>query len=54
MTLDVQALIAQLQRVLGLDVVCGQITLNLNESRLQSYETKTYQRLPVDKRLDKS
>lgn len=49
---DIQGLVAQLQDALGLKVTCGSITLNVNESRLSSFETKTHQRImkPVDSR----
>lgn len=48
---DVQVLVSQLQEALGLSVICGSITLNLNESRLQSVKTETHQRIikPVDR-----
>lgn len=50
--MGVQELTDALQKTLGLSVVSGQIVLNLNESRVQSVETKTFQRLtakPLDK-----
>jgi hypothetical protein len=42
MTPDLQQLVADLQRALGLSVTCGQIVLNLNERRVQSYEVKEH------------
>lgn len=56
---DVQILVTQLQEALGLQIVCGSLTLNLNESRLSTYEVKTHVRLvkaavrdPYRRRLD--
>ena len=48
---SVWELVAMLQTALGVRVVCGQLTLNVSEGRLQSVETKTYQRVApkVDK-----
>ena len=54
---DVQAVFAELQRVLGLSLTCGSITLNVNESKLQSVKTETYQRVdqkPLDRRTQPS
>lgn len=58
---DVQTLVVQLQEALGLQIVCGSLTLNLNESKLSSYEAKTHQRIgargpnrnPHPRRFDK-
>lgn len=50
--MDVQALVSQLQEALGLQIVCGSIVLNLNESKLASVKTETYQR--IEKPLDKT
>lgn len=49
---DVQILVTQLQEALGLSVICGSITLNVNDSLLQSVKTETYQRIAkiVDRR----
>lgn len=52
MTPDVQRLIVDLQVALGLQIVTGQITLNLADTRLQSVETKTYQRVAPKKIVD--
>lgn len=49
--MDVQALVSQLQEALGVQIVCGSIVLNLNESKLSSVKTETYQR--IAKELDK-
>jgi hypothetical protein len=38
-------LLAQLQAALGVAVRNGQIRLNLNEGRVQSFETRTFQRV---------
>ena len=37
-----QELVAELQKVLGLRVTTGQITLNINEGRFASFESRTY------------
>ncbi len=37
---DVQQLVSALQEALGVRVKCGQITLNMNENRVDSVETK--------------
>jgi hypothetical protein len=42
---DVQHLVNQLQDALGLHIVCGSITLNLNQQAVQSVKTETYTRL---------
>ena len=42
---DVDALAAELLRMLGVTIASGQVTLNLNESKVQSIETKTFTRL---------
>ncbi len=47
---DIQAIVVQLQEALGLQISCGSIILNMNESKLQSVKTETYRR--IDKRLD--
>lgn len=54
MTRDPHTLVAELQTALGLRVVSGTISLNMNESKLQSVKTETYQRvtaapMPIDK-----
>ena len=49
---SIQRLVEALQAALGTHVICGQVTLNLSEGRLQSVETKTYQRV-VAKVIDK-
>lgn len=55
MTPDVQQLVAELQRVLGLSVTCGQIQLNLNQQRLQSVDVKEHFTVrTVDKRPDRA
>lgn len=51
MSPDVQALAAALLDALGLRVPCGSITLNMNESQVDSVETKTKVRV---KKLDKA
>lgn len=50
---DIGELVAALQHALGLRVTCGSITLNLNESELQSVKTETFQRVAAVKPLDK-
>jgi hypothetical protein len=50
--MDAQELVQLLQVALGLRVKTGQITLNLNSGRLETFETKTYARL-VAKAVDK-
>jgi hypothetical protein len=56
---DVQVLISQLQEALGISVPCGSITLNMNESRLSTYDYKVHgkvitpsKRDPYQRRLD--
>lgn len=52
-SVSVQDLVQQLQRALGVQVICGTLSLNLNESQLQSFETRTHQRIlvgPADRR----
>jgi hypothetical protein len=43
-----QPLIDDLQRLLQLSITTGQITLNLREGRLESWETRTFARLKRD------
>jgi hypothetical protein len=43
--MDSQELVRKLQIVLGTRIATGQVTLNLREGRLESFETKTYARL---------
>lgn len=47
---DVDELVGHLLNLLGVQIPAGQITLNINESRVQSIETKTFTRL--DKALE--
>lgn len=50
---ELNRVMSELQRLLGLNVVCGSITLNVNESELQSVKTEIYQRIAtkaVDRR----
>ncbi len=44
---DVASLMAALQAALGVNVACGQITLHMNDGRLEKVETRTFQRLPT-------
>jgi len=50
MSADIQSLVASLQDALGIRIACGQITLNMNDGRIESVETKTKQRVPKAKR----
>ncbi len=56
MNADVQHLTAALLDALGIKLPCGSVTLNINESELQSVKTETYARIGkvVDKRRDKA
>lgn len=45
-TQDVQSLAAALFDALGIKVPCGTVTLNMNESQVDSVETKTKMRVP--------
>jgi len=45
MSADIQSLVASLQDALGIRIACGQITLNMNDGRIESVETKTKQRV---------
>lgn len=50
---DLDRAVAELQRLLALNVVCGSITLNVNQGELQSIKTETFQRVAskvVDRR----
>lgn len=42
---DVQQLVSQLQRALGLDIVCGSLTLNINERQFSTYDYKVHGRV---------
>lgn len=42
---DLQALVVQLQVALGTQIVAGTIVLNLNQGKLASVKTETYQRI---------
>lgn len=46
MTQDVQELAAALFDALGISVPCGTVTLNMNESQIDSVETKVKVRVP--------
>lgn len=50
--MDVQSLVAELLRALDVSMSCGSVTLNMNDSRLQSVRTETYTRIvnPLDRR----
>lgn len=50
---DLQALVVQLQTALGTRIVAGTIVLNLNQGKLASVKTETYQRIDdgIDRRL---
>lgn len=53
--MDAQELVRHLQAVLRLSVKTGQITLNLREGRLETFETRTFARLASDhKALDQA
>ena len=45
MSTDIQSLVASLQDALGIRIACGQITLNMNDGRIESVETKTKSRI---------
>lgn len=49
---DVRRIVAQLQAALGLSVVCGQITLNINNGDVETVDVRTKVKVPrvVDKR----
>lgn len=50
---DVQTAFQRLQAALGLSLVCGQITLNVNNGELASIEkVREFQRVPSAKPLD--
>lgn len=50
---DVQAAFQRLQAALDLSVVCGQITLNVNNGELQSVERiREFDRVPSEMSLD--
>lgn len=49
----IQDLVNRLQRELGVSVSCGSITVNVNDSTVQSVETRIHQRIGA-KPLDKS
>lgn len=53
MTPDVQSLAAALFDALGIKVPCGSVTLNMNESQVDSVETKIKVRVLQRKMLDK-
>lgn len=51
----VESLVGQLQDALGLAIQCGAVTLNINEGRVQSVETREHRRLvknSLDRRVE--
>mgnify|MGYP001565876526 CR=1 FL=1 len=51
---DVQMAFQRLQSALGLSLVCGQLTLNVNNGELASIEKiREFERVPSGKVLDK-
>lgn len=51
---EVQTAFQRLQSALGLSLVCGQITLNVNNGELASIEkVREFERVPSAKTLDK-
>jgi hypothetical protein len=44
---QIQALVNELQTALGVRIVAGTIVLNLNQGKLASFKTETYQRIEV-------
>ena len=51
---DVQRAFQQLQAALDLSIVCGQITLNVNNGELQSVERiREFDRVPSGRTVDK-
>jgi hypothetical protein len=49
---DLHQIVALLQAALGVHISAGTISLNLNDGRLCSVKTETYQRIPA-KGVDK-
>jgi hypothetical protein len=45
---ELQRILADLQRVLAIDIVSGQVTLNFHQQQLQSVETKTYTKITAN------
>lgn len=54
MTADAQAIAAALFDALGITIACGSVTLNVNESRVDSVEMKIRVKVPAKKQLDRS
>lgn len=50
---DIQALVVQLQTALGTRIVAGTIVLNLNQGKLSSVKTETYQRIETERLTSK-
>lgn len=49
---DVRRLVSELQHALGISIACGQITLNLNQSEVDSVDVRQKVRVPSKKGLD--
>ena len=49
---DIRRLVTELQHALGISIACGQITLNLNQSEVDSVDVRQKVRVPSKKALD--
>jgi hypothetical protein len=49
---ELEQVLTRLQFLLGLDIREGQLTLNFHQDRLQSFETRTYQRMEKQTAID--
>jgi hypothetical protein len=49
---EVQRAARELQKALGLAILCGQITLNINQGDVDTYDVREKKRVPPKKGLD--